>query len=225
MAGCLEFSAMAGPDNVAQTNNPYASIVSRNVFSLSAASAPAPETPTPDGPLPKITLEGITSILGDWLVLFKVGEVNPAGAVMQEKACMLKEGETDDGVKVVSIIPADGIVMFDNHGRIQQFTLPHSTKLPVYMARRSYADTLPKSYPPEFIRARTPDYLGGGPDGSSNGGPITNLQDRITLIEAQRAYLKDNNDPAANLLPPTAATPEDAYSSKSSAPNQASQQK
>lgn len=224
MAGCLGSSAMAGPDNVAQTNNPYTSIVSRNAFSLSAVSEPAPETPTPDGPLPKITLEGVTSILGDWLVLFKVGDVNPAGAVVQEKACMLKEGQTDDGVKVVSIIPADGIVMFDNHGRIQQFTLPHSTKLPVYMARRSYADTLPKSYPPEFIRARTPDYLGGGPGGISSG-PITNLQDRITLIEAQRAYLKDNDDPAANSLPPTAATPEDAYSSKSSDNNHVTEQK
>jgi len=31
----------------------------------------------------------------------------------------------------------------------------------------------------------------------------------MLLIEAQRAYLKAHNDPAADLLPPTALTPSD----------------
>jgi hypothetical protein len=222
LAVSLGLNAVAGTDNIVDTNNPYTAIASRNIFNLSAP-LPVVETAPPDGPLPKIKLEGITSILGGWEVLCKADEVNPAGALVEEQSYILKENEVKDGIKVVSIDPVVGVVTFVNHGTVQEIVLPNNTKLPVYMPETPYEETLPKSYPPEFIRARTPDYLGGGPGGISNGEPITNLEDRITVIEAQRAGMKDNNDPAADSLPPTAATPDDAYSSNGS--NHTSQQK
>jgi hypothetical protein len=222
LAVSLGLNAVAGTDNIVDTNNPYTAIASRNIFNLSAA-LPVVETAPPDGPLPKIKLEGITSILGGWDVLFKANEANPAGTVTEEQSYILKESETKDGIKVVSIDPVVGAVTFVNHGTVQQIFLPHAMKLPIYMPETPYGDTLPKSYPPEFIRARTPDYLGGGSAGISNGEPITNLEDRITVIEAQRADMKDNNDQAADSLPPTAATPDAAYSSNGS--NHTSEQK
>jgi hypothetical protein len=219
VVSCLGFSVMAGPGNVAQTNNPYTSITSRNVFDLSAPLPVANEIAASNEPLPKITVDGITSILGDWEVLFKVGEVNPAGAVVKEHFSILRQNETDDGIKVVSIDSDVGTVTFINHGTIQEIPLPKTTRLALEEPILSYGDTLPKSYPPAFIRARTPDYLGGGPDGISNGQPMTNAEDRAILIEAQRAYLKSNHDPAADALPPTALTPDDSFSSPETANN------
>jgi len=63
-------------------------------------------------------------------------------------------------------------------------------------------ETVPKSYPPEFVRARTPDYLGGGQITTNKAEPLTktSLEERIILIEAQRAVLKSKNDPAADEL-------------------------
>lgn len=222
LAVSLTLNAVAGTGNITDTNNPYTAIASRNIFNL-RSPPPVAETVPLDDPLPKIKLEGITSILGGWEVLFKANEANPAGTVVKEQSYILKENEMEHGIKVVSIDPVAGAVTFVNHGTVQQIFLPHAMKLPIYMPETSYGDTLPKSYPPEFIRARTPDYLGGGSAGISNGEPVTNLEDQITVIEAQRADMKGNNDPAADSLPPTAATPDDAYSSKES--NHTSEQK
>lgn len=75
----------------------------------------------PAKPPPKISLTGITTILGSPEVLFKVS--NSTGA---DKFYALGEGETRDGVKVVQIDARHGMAIFNNHGVIQKIPLAES---------------------------------------------------------------------------------------------------
>jgi hypothetical protein len=216
LAGGLVSNAVAGPDDVLAANNPYATIVARNVFSLIPPVAVS-GTVSPAGPPPKITLNGIMSVFGQWQVLFKVSNASRPGQPSKEDSYILKENQWQDAIEVMRIDPLAGAVTFNNHGIVQEISLANTPVVTIPKSTAAepvvdYASTLPKSYPPEFVRARTPDYLGGGPDGAPNGKSVPNssLEQRVVMIEAQRAYLKSHNDPAADLLPPTAMTPSDA---------------
>jgi len=208
-------------DDLAATNQPHATIPGRNVFDLNPPVA-AGVLP-PGEPPPKITPNGIMSIFGQWQVLFKVG---PTGQPGRENCYMLSERQSQDGIEVLHIAARTGLITFNNHGVVQKIPLANLPAItaPILAMDEPFtlpAVTLPETYPPEFIRARTPDYLGGGPDAAPDDKsiPNTSLEQRIILIEAQRAYLKSQNDPAADLLPPTALTPPDAFAPKGDQPS------
>jgi hypothetical protein len=100
---------------VVSTNNEYASIAARNVFGLTPPPTPAPVQP-PE-PVEIITPNGITLMSGQKEVLFKVS------AASREKAYILHEGQSQDGIKVLKIDEKTGFVTFNNHGQIQGIPL------------------------------------------------------------------------------------------------------
>ncbi len=100
----------------------YASIATRNVFGL---NPPAPAVvDTPQGPPPpKITLTGITTILGPTEALYKVSGVPQIGKPPKDESYILQEGQGQDDVVVEHIDMAKGIVTFNNHGVVQEIPL------------------------------------------------------------------------------------------------------
>jgi len=96
-------------------NNPYAEIVVRNVFNLTAPSPDAPQTEI--DPLRKITPNGTQNFLGKVQVLFKVAGVGRPGQPPKDQFYMLSEGERADDIEVVHIDAKKGLVTKKNHGQ------------------------------------------------------------------------------------------------------------
>jgi hypothetical protein len=196
---------------VLSSNNPYAPIVTRNVFGL---NPPEPVEARAAETLLKITPNGIMSIFGERQVLFKVTGAVKAGQPSKEASYILSEGQRQDDIEVVHIDETASLVTFNNHGVVQQIPLPNAPKMDTAM--REAATT--KSYPqPHVVPGRIPPYFGGDPVTGQNSGsqtPMTQEQ-QILMIEAQRAYYNSKNDPEskrlARSLPPTAMTPPGAY--------------
>src|SRR5690348_16827339 len=80
------------------TSKPYQNIVERNLFNLKAA-APPPSPEANRQPPPKITLTGITTILGKKLVMFSA--VPKPG--QSQVNYMLTEGQSQDDIEVLQI--------------------------------------------------------------------------------------------------------------------------
>jgi hypothetical protein len=112
-------------------DNPYATIVTRNIFGLN----PIPAVDPNDAPAPpvKITPNGIMTIFGHLQVLFKT-----AGGPGKEQSYILTEGQRQDDIEVVKINEKAGIVTFNNHGLIQELPLVStpaaSTPMPAFAA-------------------------------------------------------------------------------------------
>jgi hypothetical protein len=105
----------------ASSDNPYAQIVTRNVFALATSASSASSTPTE--PLPTITPNGIMSVFGSVQTLFKVTDGQPAG----QKSYILGEGQREDNIEVVRIDEKSAVVTFNNHGTIQELPLVVAT--------------------------------------------------------------------------------------------------
>jgi hypothetical protein len=89
---------------------PYRGIVERNVFGLKAPPAPAVDTPPPPPPV-KLTLTGITTILGNKRALLSAQIPNKP-----VESYILSEGQRDREVEVVEIDEKAGVVKVNNHG-------------------------------------------------------------------------------------------------------------
>jgi hypothetical protein len=74
-------------------------------------------------PSPKITLTGITTISGPAEALYKVAGVNQDGKQCPDKSYILKEGQEEDGVGIVTIDIKKNEVTFNNHGVRQNISL------------------------------------------------------------------------------------------------------
>jgi len=103
-------------------NNPYGSIATRNVFGLNPPTPAVVDTPQGPPP-PKITLTGITTILGPTEALYKVSGVPQPGKPPKDESYILQEGQGQDGVVVQHIDMAKGIVTFNNNGVVQEIPL------------------------------------------------------------------------------------------------------
>jgi hypothetical protein len=105
------------------TDNPYGTIVARNVFGL---NPPGPAAPVVEGdPPPKITPNGIMSIFGQLQVLFKVApKPNQPGA--KEESYVLSEGQQQDDIEVTHIDEKAGLITFNNHGTVQEIPLANT---------------------------------------------------------------------------------------------------
>jgi hypothetical protein len=104
------------------SDTPYGSIVTRNVFGLN----PIPQqtaAPSDAPPPPKITLTGITTIFGPAEALYKVAGVVKPGQPPQDESYILQEGQGEDGVEVVHIDVDNGKVTFNNNGVMQDLLL------------------------------------------------------------------------------------------------------
>jgi hypothetical protein len=93
-------------------DNPYKTIVDRNVFGLKPPPSPESLLPQePKNPPPKITLTGITTILGNKRALMKTppAAVKP-GEQPREQSYILSEGQRDGELEVVQIDEKTGSV-------------------------------------------------------------------------------------------------------------------
>lgn len=109
-------------------NNPYDSIVSRNVFDLKPIPPPDALAQQPPGPPPpKITLTGITTIFGPPEALFTVAGVIRQGRPPHDESYIFTEGEAQDDVEVTSINTKMNTVTFNNHGVVQVIPLVEGT--------------------------------------------------------------------------------------------------
>jgi hypothetical protein len=92
--------------------------VERNVFGLKPPPAPPdPEVNKP--PPPKITLTGITTILGNKRALLKfTPPVTKAGEQPKEQAFTLAEGQGEGGLEVLEIDEKAGTVKVNNYGTV-----------------------------------------------------------------------------------------------------------
>jgi hypothetical protein len=131
LAGCLALNAGLRAASVASVNvstnnplpgDPYAPIVTRNVFNLVPPPPPPdPNPPEPPKNIPKITPTGIQSINGLVKVLFKAsgGAAKPGQPANKDEYFILPQGQRKEGIEVVKIDQQNGIITFDNHGIMQ----------------------------------------------------------------------------------------------------------
>jgi hypothetical protein len=159
---CLLSVLVLGANTHAATiipkENPYAkAIVGRNVFSLISPS-PARIVDPPPTPRPRITLQGVTTMLGRRQVLFKVHvpprpseparemsgilsdakyqmsfkeQVPPRpGEPANEAFFVLSEGEREGEIEVLEIDERAGTVRFNNHGSVEILNLKNDADRP-----------------------------------------------------------------------------------------------
>src|SRR5437867_684786 len=92
------------------SQNPYITVVARNVFGLKPIppALPPPEPPKP--PTPPITLNGITTILGHKLALISYQPPPKPGEPSKPMSLNIGEGEQDGDVLVEEINVEAGTV-------------------------------------------------------------------------------------------------------------------
>ena len=106
--------------------NPYAPIVTRNVFSLNPPPAPEDPKAKEEKELPKITPSGIMNEFGHLKVLYKVGTIGgakPGQPPPKDLFYILSQGERQDDIEVIKIDEANSLVTFNNHGFTQELPL------------------------------------------------------------------------------------------------------
>jgi hypothetical protein len=218
----------------------YEAIVERNVFNLHPpAKAPSADELAAQNkvPPPKITLTGITTILGKKVTFLTVPPTKPG---TPPEAMMLSEGQAQSEIEVKSIDEKASVVKVVNHGVEQTLDFDQngaakpsgppagSVPTPLQLPPPPGAPPPNVSTPPpapNFIRPVRPgnrlperspplssNPMGGG-FGSAN--PVGNQQsesltpeETTLLIEAQRMKMMQENDPTAKVLPPTEFTHE-----------------
>ena len=110
----------------------YQGIRDRNVFGLRPPPARTVDLPPPV-PLPKITLTGITTILGNKRALMKVAPsgAKPGTEAAKEISLILTEGQRDSDVEVLQIDEKAGAVKVNNSGTVVTLTFEKDgAKLP-----------------------------------------------------------------------------------------------
>ncbi len=127
LAGALAWHAAARADDAVLPGNPYAPVVTRNIFGLNPPPKVDPNAAADATPPPKITPNGITDILGQLQVLFKVASPAKAGKPAGDDDYILSEGERQDDIEVIKIDEKAGVVTFNNHGETQELPLIAAT--------------------------------------------------------------------------------------------------
>lgn len=129
------------------SEGPYHRIIERNAFSLKPAPKPEDFKP-PAEPPPKITLTGITTILGSKQALMKVQVPPKKPDPAKEMSYIIEEGHRDGEIEVLVIDEKAGAVKVNNHGTIQDLNFEKDgVKL---------AATLPPTVPPPGVPTLNP---------------------------------------------------------------------
>jgi hypothetical protein len=109
---CVLSGLVAGTGTRAVPNpsqHPYDKIPERNVFNLKPIPPPPPH-PIEEVPLPKVTLTGITTLLGLKRAVLQAQTPARSGLPAREQSYILAEGQRDGDIEVVEIDEAAGIV-------------------------------------------------------------------------------------------------------------------
>lgn len=120
-AGLLAPLSLIAADETQDKANPFQHIVERNVFALKPPPPPPTGEPPPPPPTPlaKVVLTGILNVLGPPRALLEVTETEPgkpaAGQTAgQPKKPILREGERDGSIEVLSIDVEKNVVRIKN---------------------------------------------------------------------------------------------------------------
>ena len=127
VSGLPLFAAAAPAVAAEPADQPYATIVERNVFGLVPIPTNAPVDPNPAPPPPKITPNGIMTVFGKLQVLFKVAEPAKGTTPAKDESYVMSEGDRQNEIEVQKIDEAKAVITFNNHGVIQQLPLVAST--------------------------------------------------------------------------------------------------
>jgi hypothetical protein len=104
------------------TTNLYQGIIDRNVFRLRPSLPAQPAEPDHPSP-PKITLTGITTILGDKEVLMKVLMPARPGESPKEQSFILAEGQQEGELRVLKVNEKTGDVTINDFGTVLTLNL------------------------------------------------------------------------------------------------------
>lgn len=226
LSACLLCAARARAVTPDSEAGPYQGIVVRNAFNLKPPTPPpSPEANKP--PPLKITLTGITTILGKKIAMMTAPPEKPG---TPPESFMLGEGEAQNDIEVIEINENAGVVKIKNHGVDEPLDFEHNGAKPAAAPAMPGPMTMPGVMPgslPGVARpmpplngmpvrpirmpgmpnasAATPGGFGGVSPATPNAGspqPLTAEQQAV-LIELQRDKYKEQGSPVANLLPPT----------------------
>jgi hypothetical protein len=137
VVGSFALGTVANAITPDATDNPYQSIIDRNVFSLKPAPPPPDPAEANKPQALKITLTGITTILGNKRVLMKTAPPpgKPGEAPKTEQSYILTEGQREGEIEVISIDEKAGSVKVNNAGTVQTLTFEKDgAKLPATQA-------------------------------------------------------------------------------------------
>jgi hypothetical protein len=96
--------------------NPYSKIIGRNTFALKPPPPPPAPLVAPPAPPPKVSLQGISTILGRAQALLKV-KIDPKPSEPgKDLSLVMDVGQREGDVEVLSIDPATGTVNLSNQG-------------------------------------------------------------------------------------------------------------
>jgi hypothetical protein len=180
------------------------------------------------------------SIFGQLQVLFKVAGTAKPGQPAKDESYILSEGQRQDEIEVIQIDEKNSLVTFNNHGIVQELPLvkanPPAVSTPM-AAQGGPVPTRNLTAPNGENSGRIPGRFGGGPAsgpgaarnrGMGGGSPLTTVptsagysgqqqpqntmtpEAQVILMEAQRAQLQKEGNPAAALIPPTVLTPQNS---------------
>jgi hypothetical protein len=159
------------------------------------------------------------SLFGSLQVLFKVANPPKPGQPPTDQSYVMSEGDREDGVSVLKIDQAAGVITFDNHGITQKIPLVATDDAD---SGRSGRGGLEGRFPRHDMISSTPPPANDG--GAPNVSPtslegsqakldaILNDPNHLTpeaqviLMEANRQALQQAGDPTAALIPPTELT-------------------
>lgn len=212
----------------APSANPYAPIVTRNVFAL----VPIPVNTGPEVPAdppPKITPNGIMTLFGNLQVLFKV-TVSVPGLPTKDESHVLGVGEREDDIEVEKIDEKAAVITFNNHGVVQELPLvataaavpsPSGLGRPTMpLGRFNPNNRVPLGYNSPFSHpqenpanvvptpAPQPVVNSAPPAPSAPAEPAMPVEQQVIMIEAQRMDMIQKGDPTAVIMPPTDMTPQ-----------------
>ena len=209
----------ARADDSVSADNPYVSIPARNIFNLvPIPTNPPPVLAAPDPPS-KITPNGIMSLFGSLQVLFKVANPPKPGQPPTDQSYVMSEGDREDGISVLRIDQAVGVITFDNHGITQKLPLVATTDTDSGHSGKGGFDG---HFPRRDLMSSTPPPAndGGGPsvpptsfagaqaklDAILNDPNHLTPEAQVILMEANRQQLQQAGDPTAALIPSTELT-------------------
>ena len=214
---------------------PYTAIVERNVFNLHAPPPPVnPADLIKKTPPPKITLTGITTILGQKKTFLTTPPVKP-GAPPEN--VMLAEGQAQNDIEVKRIDEKAGVVEVINHGEAQTLDFDHDGAKPTGAppgvgGPQPIAMPPPALPPPNVSTLPAPGIIrplrtlvprsdannnNNNGFGGAIGSPNANVQgqqssmtpeEQVIVIEAQRLKLMNENNPMHKIFPTTEMTSE-----------------
>jgi hypothetical protein len=184
------FAVVTTTQAITDGANPYDQIAERNVFSLKPPPPPASNEPPPT-PAPKITLQGITSILGKRQVLFRVAPAKPGE---KEESFILTEGEGQNEIDVQAIDLEAGTVTFKNHGSVQTLSMDKDAAV--------VSTTASSAIPTPTRTIAGPGRIGGVPGASAPGGsPVAQPGLRTIPTRPTRGGNNASSTPTAAVAP------------------------